>query len=116
MSRQHKHDSDTPQAPPSEPQFGQKSGTFHPAHPRVLKEVAQRLVEAAHAKCGRRRSPGGFHDTPIGQGGEVDDASVIVAEVVEWTPLHTEMWARMQKKQNLDTLPICRLFNLDSCG
>lgn len=68
-----------------------KTNSFSPASSEDLEDLARRLVQAAHMKSGGRA-----HATPVGLGGKADDTSVVVAEVVEWTP-RCESWARCHR-------------------
>jgi len=62
-----------------------------------LMQVARRIVEEAHAKCGGEKSAGS-NMTPIGRGGKADDTAVVVGEVIEWTKAYSEMWAAIRRK------------------
>jgi len=75
-----------------------KPGKFQPTHPQVLGTLAQRLVNESHAKSNPRPG-GGMRDSPIGKGGKMDDTSVVVAEVVEWTEAHSEAWMQVTKSR-----------------
>lgn len=78
-----------------------KPGKFSPTHPTLLSQLAQRIVQEAHAKS-RPRAGGHYPDAPIGKGGKMDDTSVVVGEVIEWTDQHIETWvreARIRKPQ-----------------
>jgi protein phosphatase PTC7 len=79
-----------------------KEGTFVPAHPAVLSEIAQSIVEKANGKSQDE-------DTPVGRGGKADDTSVVVAEVVEWTQTRREVWERSRRRQHWSSI-----FNLSS--
>jgi len=71
---------------------------FKPVDRHVLGQVARQLVLSAHAKT--KQLPGGAYvDTPIGKGGKIDDTSVVVGEVVEWTAAHGEAWADLRKQR-----------------
>ncbi|CAK9009778.1 unnamed protein product [Durusdinium trenchii] len=61
--------------------------------PVLLSHLARRLVDEAHAKS--EVGLYGLPDTPIGLGGKMDDTSVVVGEVVEWTKAHSEVWAQV---------------------
>lgn len=79
---------------------------FEATAPNLLSQVAQRIVTSAHAKS----SDGGtgqFPDTPIGRGGKVDDTSVVVAEIVEWTDAHKEIWAEVRRNRHWHSLMSC---------
>lgn len=79
-----------------------------PTHHSLLGYLAKSIVKACHAKsqCG---PDGVLPAAPIGRGGKIDDTSVVVAEVVEWTKAHSEAW-----------LPRRNIFpaswNLNSCN
>lgn len=87
--------------PPSE------DGAFVPTQPTLLSQVARRIVEASHAKSkvGKQRE---LPNTPIGRGGKMDDTSVVVGEIVEWTDAHSEVWAQVRRNR--------RWQNFVSCG
>merc|ERR1719456_137479 len=85
-----------------------KSNTFSPAAPEVLGRVARRIVEEAHLKSGSEGdSRSDLPDTPIGRGGKVDDTSVVVAEVVEWTQAHRAIWAQVRRDRQWHSLLTC---------
>lgn len=67
-------------------------GPSSPMNEAVLGLIAQRLVHMCHAKS-NKGSNGLLPDTPIGKGGKIDDTSVVVAEVVQWTQDHHARWA-----------------------
>jgi len=67
-------------------------GAQSPIPRDVLKQLAQQIVYAANKKSG----PDGRSRvamTPIGLGGKVDDVSVVVSEIVDWTPAHAAVLA-----------------------
>mmetsp|Transcript_32721 Transcript_32721/g.77858 ORF Transcript_32721/g.77858 Transcript_32721/m.77858 type:complete len:378 (+) Transcript_32721:46-1179(+) len=66
-------------------------GSAVPAAEAVLSQVAKRIVEASHRKSVRLPT-GQLPDAPIGRGGKMDDTSVTVGEVVEWTEEHARMY------------------------
>merc|ERR1719311_1814365 len=69
-----------------------RPGPLVPLPPSVLQQIAQRIVEECHAKA--RAGPNGrMPETPIGKGGKMDDTSIVVAEVIEWTADHHRAWA-----------------------
>merc|ERR1712190_564736 len=49
-----------------------------------LSQLGKCMVDAAHRKS-KRGLGGQLSEAPIGRGGKMDDTSVVVAEVVEWT-------------------------------
>merc|ERR1719428_1423191 len=57
---------------------------FRPVPSHCLQEIAECIIFEAHAKTQPRGNQ--YQDTPIGRGGKIDDTSVVVGEVVEWTP------------------------------
>jgi len=72
----------------------------------VLRGLAKRLVLDAHKKSGedgRER----ILESPIGKGGKVDDTSVVVAEVVEWTQAHRDAWREMRRHRKLRKMFAC---------
>lgn len=74
-----------------------KPGNFVPTQPAILSKIAKRIVEESHAKS--QAMHGILPDTPIGRGGKMDDTSVVVGEVVEWTQAHSEVWAQVLRKR-----------------
>eukprot|EP00929_Paragymnodinium_shiwhaense_P050056 TRINITY_DN25235_c0_g1_i1.p1 TRINITY_DN25235_c0_g1~~TRINITY_DN25235_c0_g1_i1.p1 ORF type:complete len:423 (+),score=83.54 TRINITY_DN25235_c0_g1_i1:94-1362(+) len=68
-------------------------GKFFPTDPRMLEELAQKIVFEAHRKSIPRA--GGYADSPIGKGGKMDDTSVVVGEIVEWTDTHERTWGKI---------------------
>jgi len=89
--------------PPSVDEMG-----FEPACPSRLSSIGRTLVEKAHSKCAM-----GFGRpaqlTPVGEGGKVDDTSVVVAEVIEWTPTLCQAWAKAHRRPSA-------FASLFSCG
>eukprot|EP00931_Biecheleriopsis_adriatica_P021568 TRINITY_DN14072_c0_g2_i2.p1 TRINITY_DN14072_c0_g2~~TRINITY_DN14072_c0_g2_i2.p1 ORF type:complete len:391 (-),score=69.07 TRINITY_DN14072_c0_g2_i2:464-1636(-) len=65
-----------------------------PATSEALQAIAKCIVEAAHNKTGLGCS------TPVGPGGKADDTSVVVAEVVEWTPAKRDAFTRSRRGRN----------------
>jgi len=82
------------------------AGHFVPVQPTVLSDMAQRIVEECHAKT-RKGANGHMPETPIGKGGKMDDTSVVVAEVIEWTEAHSEIWHKLQKRKDWDRMVTC---------
>mmetsp|Transcript_4285 Transcript_4285/g.9979 ORF Transcript_4285/g.9979 Transcript_4285/m.9979 type:complete len:406 (-) Transcript_4285:44-1261(-) len=78
---------------------------FVPIPPGMLSQVAERIVRASHAKSDAKR--GQFMDTPIGKGGKVDDTSVVVAEIVEWTDAHREIWSQVRRNRQWSSVLSC---------
>jgi len=76
------------------PYAGEK---FVPTDRTVLGNLAQSIVEQAHAKT--RPGANGYPETPIGRGGKCDDTSCVVGEVVEWTEEHAEAWTRLRNER-----------------
>mmetsp|Transcript_20159 Transcript_20159/g.36506 ORF Transcript_20159/g.36506 Transcript_20159/m.36506 type:complete len:401 (-) Transcript_20159:126-1328(-) len=68
-------------------------GSFVATPPQRLQRLAERIVEESH----RKSSGGGHMDTPIGRGGKMDDTSVVVGEVVEWTEAHTSHYTQARR-------------------
>merc|ERR1739848_549707 len=81
--------------------------------PSMLSQVAQRIVRDSHGKSGAKI--GQFADTPIGKGGKVDDTSVVVAEIVEWTDAHREIWSQVRRNRKWKNVLSCGAPDL-SCG
>mmetsp|Transcript_101690 Transcript_101690/g.283101 ORF Transcript_101690/g.283101 Transcript_101690/m.283101 type:complete len:419 (+) Transcript_101690:113-1369(+) len=83
-----------------------KPGAFVPTQPPVLSQIARRIVEESHAKS--RVGRGGLlPETPIGRGGKMDDTSVVVGEVVEWTQAHSEVWAQVRRQRQWKNMVTC---------
>lgn len=82
-----------------------KRTEFSPMAPNILTQVAQRIVKASHAKSDAKS--GQFLDTPIGKGGKVDDTSVVVAEIVEWTDAHREIWSQVRRNRQWTNVLSC---------
>jgi len=82
-----------------------KTGEFVPMPPSMLSQVAQRIVKDSHMKSDAQN--GQFLDTPIGKGGKVDDTSVVVAEIVEWTEGHKEIWSQVRRNRKWKSVLSC---------
>jgi len=83
-----------------------KPGRFMPTHEALLGHLAQRIVQECHAKT--VPGPGGQRpEAPIGRGGKMDDTSVVVAEVVEWTEAHSKMWTPAKRQWEWQNLITC---------
>eukprot|EP00397_Hematodinium_sp_SG-2012_P025717 GEMP01026888.1.p1 GENE.GEMP01026888.1~~GEMP01026888.1.p1 ORF type:complete len:412 (+),score=102.06 GEMP01026888.1:29-1237(+) len=79
---------------------------FEPTSKTILRTVCEKIIIAAHGKSGnngRDRT----RLTPIGPGGKVDDTSVVVAEVVEWTKAHGTALRDVRGKKRLQKLLGC---------
>lgn len=63
----------------------------------ILGEIAHQIVIKAHSKT--KHVNGVYPESPIGRGGKIDDTSVIVGEVVEWTEAHGDAWAQLRKQK-----------------
>lgn len=88
-----------------------RAGTeFSQVPGNILSQVSQRLVLEAHSKSSDGGT-GNFPDTPIGKGGKVDDTSVVVAEIVEWTETHRELWAQVRRNKQWGSVLSC-----NACG
>lgn len=83
-----------------------KKQDFTPSSPALLHQVAQRIVKDSHAKSGAGAG-GQFLDTPIGKGGKVDDTSVVVAEIVELTDAHKEIWSQVRRNRRWKSVLSC---------
>lgn len=90
-----------------------KPGNFVATQPALLSQIARRLVEEAHGKS--EAGPHGLPDTPIGLGGKMDDTSVVVGEVVEWTKAHSEVWAQVHKQNQWRNLVSCGAMDNMAC-
>jgi len=82
-----------------------KKTEFQPLLPSILQQVATRIVKASHAKSDAKS--GQFLDTPIGKGGKVDDTSVVVAEIVEWTDAHRSIWSQVRQSKKWNNVLSC---------
>jgi protein phosphatase PTC7 len=78
---------------------------FKPIHRNILGQVARQIIMSAHAKTQPRGNQ--YQDTPIGRGGKIDDTSVVVGEVVEWTPEHGEAWGKLRQQRWWRELMTC---------
>lgn len=87
---------------------------FEPLHPSVLSDMAQYIVEAAHAKTKPAKN-GSMPETPIGRGGKMDDTSVVVAEVVEYTEAHDSMWHQARRQRKWDNITGFKGSSLGPC-
>mmetsp|Transcript_14043 Transcript_14043/g.24658 ORF Transcript_14043/g.24658 Transcript_14043/m.24658 type:complete len:464 (+) Transcript_14043:95-1486(+) len=85
---------------------------WRPCDRSLLGHCAQRLVQAAHAKTDPQG--GMYKDTPIGVGGKIDDTSVLVGEVVEWTEAHGEAWAKLRAQRFWRSIFTCN-GNIPTC-
>lgn len=56
-----------------------------PTHESLLGHLTRCIIEACHMKT-ERGSFGQLPESPIGRGGKMDDTSVVVGEVVQWSP------------------------------
>jgi len=82
-----------------------KTPEFTPMPPSKLSQVCQSIVANSHAKSDARGTQ--FLDTPIGKGGKVDDTSVVVAEIVEWTDAHREIWSQVKRNRTWKSALSC---------
>lgn len=93
------------------------SGAFIPTSSSNLKKTAMAIVAKAHSKCPVNKNTGApLPDAPIGKGGKSDDTSVIVAEIVEWTSEHAEVWAVDNGGTNTWDHLICNGTHCETCG
>lgn len=84
----------------------QQSGRYKPLESIILSALAQQIVQTAHTKT--QAQPGGaLPPTPIGPGGKIDDTAVVVAEVVEWTEAHHDIWDKARRKKECDQIISC---------
>merc|ERR1719331_1404388 len=81
-----------------------KGGNCVPAE--ALEKAAKQIVAAAHRKS-EEDSFGVLPETPIGRGGKVDDTSVVVGEVVEWTQAHRDILAQVRRHQRWRAMTGC---------
>jgi hypothetical protein len=70
---------------------------FRPTDRNLMGEIARQLVLAAHSKT--QQIDGQYPESPIGRGGKIDDTSVLVGEVVEWTDAHGEAWKKLRNQR-----------------
>lgn len=75
-------------------------GQDMPTHHSLLSHLAVSIIKACHAKS-QYGPDGRLPASPIGHGGKIDDTSVVVAEVVEWTKEHTKAWSS-SRRSNLN--------------
>lgn len=73
---------------------------FEPSQPSRLAEIAECIVKKAHLKSEMNLFTR-LQSTPVGAGGKADDASVVVAEIIEWTAERREVWARKQRRPSV---------------
>merc|ERR1712050_789786 len=66
---------------------------------------ADQIVYDSHSKSDAKS--GQFMDTPIGKGGKVDDTAVVVAEIVEWTDAHREIWSQVRRNRQWSNVLSC---------
>lgn len=85
--------------PPSRPD----GKGFAPTQPSVFSQIAEQIVQTSHAKTKPMQS-GHLPETPIGRGGKMDDTSVVVGEVIEWTQAHGEVWQQLRKEKQWRSL------------
>eukprot|EP00913_Durusdinium_trenchii_P019339 g18180.t1 len=78
---------------------------FSPMPAQYLSQAAQRIVKESHAKSDCVN--GQFLDTPIGKGGKVDDTSVVVGEIIEWTEAHTQIWSEVRRNRRWKDVISC---------
>jgi serine/threonine protein phosphatase PrpC len=90
-----------------------KGGNCVPAE--ALEKAAKQIVASAHMKS-EEDAYGGYPDTPIGRGGKIDDTSVVVAEVVEWTQAHRDILAQVRRNQRWRSMAGCGVVNCSSSG
>lgn len=85
-----------------DPQTGAR---FKPVERGLLGSIARRIVQECHSKT--QPGPRGYPPSPIGPGGKMDDTSVVVAQVVEWTEEHGEAWANLRSRRSWGNLLSC---------
>merc|ERR1719498_2164898 len=78
---------------------------FQPIGRNLLGQIARRIVMSSHAKT--QPGPHGYPESPIGRGGKIDDASCLVAQVVEWTNAHGEAWAKIRSDRAWQNMLTC---------
>jgi len=79
---------------------------FVPAEPALLSQMARQIVHQSHCKTkpgAKRHLP----DAPIGKGGKMDDTSVVVAELVEWSEDTNNAWSHFHRDLQWDSLFSC---------
>merc|ERR1711865_277171 len=77
-----------------------------PIDPALLQQVAQRIVEASHAKT-TTDAFGQYASAPIGSGGKVDDTCCVIGEVTEWTAAHNEAFEAMVRERQWNRVISC---------
>ncbi|CAE8692721.1 unnamed protein product [Polarella glacialis] len=70
-------------------------GMGRPLPQEALDHLCRAIVSSSHSKS-QRQANGRLPECPIGIGGKVDDTSVVVAEVIEWTEMHKRRYAWLQ--------------------
>jgi protein phosphatase PTC7 len=78
---------------------------FRAVDRHYLGQMSRRIVQQSHAKT--VRGPHGFPDSPIGQGGKIDDTSCVVAQVVEWTEAHGQAWSKIRSERAWENFLTC---------
>jgi len=78
---------------------------FSPIASSILHSVAENIVLCSHMKS--ELVHGQYQDTPIGKGGKVDDTSVVVAEIVEWTDAHRKVWSQVRSHRKWNNVLSC---------
>lgn len=79
---------------------------FKAAPAPIIRALCEKIIYAAHQKSGpdgKSRSA----STPIGRGGKVDDTSIIVAQVVEWTEAHRSAMREARSKKRIQKFLGC---------
>merc|ERR1712187_465772 len=82
------------------------AGNFATTPSTLLVQIAKRIVDASHGKS-KVGSQGSLPETPIGRGGKMDDTSVVVGEVVEWTEAHSKVWAQVRRNKQWQNMVSC---------
>lgn len=96
------------------------SSTFVPLQPMVLTQIGRQLVHQSHTKTkpgAKRHLP----DTPIGKGGKMDDTSVVVAEVIEWSEDVASAWSQHRRERQWEeffgcSAPACDFGDDEDCS
>jgi hypothetical protein len=78
---------------------------FEPVERGLLGMIARRIVQECHAKT--RPGPHGYLQSPIGPGGKMDDTSIVVAQVVEWTEEYGDAWAELRSRRSWGNMLSC---------
>ncbi|CAE8683265.1 unnamed protein product [Polarella glacialis] len=88
-------------------------GMGSPLPQEALAHLSRAIVMASHSKS-QRQANGRLPECPIGIGGKVDDTSVVVAEVLEWTEEYKGRSGPQRRRKEQRGLWACGDF--ECCG